>query len=133
MQRIWCQLEFSTMKMMYHVHPRCNLVRDQTAKGGGNEDAEVANGPCWDPNQPLPPAPLVRDAIPAENLRGQRRDEYQWQRAREEEQLEMHNQRANKRDRAAARNTQDPDHEEAMRDPRPVELEAMMATLSLFK
>jgi hypothetical protein len=70
-------------------------------------DAEAANGPYWNPGQPLPPALLVRDAIPAENLRGQRHDKYQRQRDREEkqlEQLEIHDQRANRRDQAAARN-----------------------------
>jgi hypothetical protein len=96
-------------------------------------DAEAAIGPYWDPGQPLPPAPLVRDAICAENLRGQRRDKYQRQPAVEEEQLEIHDQHANRRDRAAAQNARDPDHEDAMRDPRPVELEAMMATLSLSR
>jgi hypothetical protein len=96
-------------------------------------DVEAANGPYWNPGQPLYPALLVRDAIPAENLREQRRDEYQRQQAREEEQLEIHNQCANGRDRAAARNARDPDHKEAMRDPGPVELEAMMAMLSLSK
>jgi hypothetical protein len=61
-------------------------------------DAEAANGPYWDPRQPLPPAPLVWDAIPAENLRGQRRNEYQRRRAVEEEQLVNYNQLANRRD-----------------------------------
>jgi hypothetical protein len=96
-------------------------------------DAEAANGPYWLPGQPLPPAPLVRDAIPTENLSGQRGNEYQRQRVREVEQLQIHDQRANRRDRAATRNTRDPDHKAAMRDPGPVELEAMMATLSLSK
>jgi transposase InsO family protein len=70
-------------------------------------DAEAANGLYWLPGQPLPPAPLVRDAIPAEKLRGQRRGKYQRQRAREEEQLEVHDQRANRRDRAAPRNARE--------------------------
>jgi hypothetical protein len=35
-------------------------------------DAKGANGPYWDPRQPLPPAPLVRDAILAENLRSKK-------------------------------------------------------------
>jgi hypothetical protein len=51
----------------------------------------------------------------------------------EEEQLVNYNQLANRRDRAAAQNARDPDHNEAMRDPGPVELEAMMETLSLSK
>jgi hypothetical protein len=96
-------------------------------------DAEAANGPYWDPGQPLPPAPLVRDAIPAENLLGQRRNGYQRRRAVEEEQLVNYNQLANRRDRAAARNAGDPNYDKAMRDPGPMELEAMMATLSLSK
>jgi hypothetical protein len=75
-------------------------------------DAEAANGPYWDPRQPLPPVPLVRDAIPAENLPGQRRDEYQRRQAVEEEQLVNYNQLAIRHDRAAARNAQDPDHAE---------------------
>jgi hypothetical protein len=94
-------------------------------------DAEAANGPYWDPRQPLPPAPLVRDAIPAENLRGQRREEYHQCRAVKEGELVHYNQLADRRDRAAARKARDQDHDEAMKDPGPVELEAMMATLSL--
>jgi hypothetical protein len=66
-----------------------------------------------------------------ENLRGQRRDKYQQRRAVEEGELVNYNQLANRRDRAAARKARDPDHEEAVMDPGPVELEAMMATLSL--
>jgi hypothetical protein len=38
-------------------------------------DAEAANGQYWDLRQPLPPAPLVRDAVAAENLHGQRLEE----------------------------------------------------------
>jgi hypothetical protein len=94
-------------------------------------DAEVANGQNWDPGQPLPPAPLVLDAIPAENLRGQRRNEYQRRRVIEEGELVHYNQAADRRDRAAARNACDPNHDKAMMDAGPVELEAMMATLSL--
>jgi hypothetical protein len=93
-------------------------------------DAEAANGPYWDPGQPLLPAPLVRDAIPAENLRGQRRNEYQQRRAVDEGELVNYNQLAYRRDRAAARNARDPNHEEAIMDPGLVELDAMMATLS---
>jgi hypothetical protein len=55
-------------------------------------DAEAANGPYWDPRQPLPPAPLVRDVITAENLRGQRREEYQRRRAVKEGELVHYNQ-----------------------------------------
>jgi hypothetical protein len=94
-------------------------------------DAEAANGQYWDPQQPLPPPPLVRDAVPAENLRGQGRDEYQRRRAVEEGQLVHYNQAVDRRDRAAARNARDPDHDVAMMDAGPVELETMMATLSL--
>jgi hypothetical protein len=94
-------------------------------------DAEAANGQYWDPLQPLPPPPLVRDAVPAENLRGQRREEYQRRRAVEEGQLVHYNQAAHRRDRAAARNACNLDHDEAMMDAGPVELEAMMDTLSL--
>jgi hypothetical protein len=39
-------------------------------------DAKAANRQYWDLGQPLPPAPLVRDALAAENLHGQRRKEY---------------------------------------------------------
>jgi hypothetical protein len=67
-------------------------------------DAEAANGLYWRPGQPLPPDPLVRAAIPAENLCGQRRDEYQGQRVREEEHLKIHDQQANRHDQAEARN-----------------------------
>jgi hypothetical protein len=94
-------------------------------------DAKAANGQYWDPRQPLPPAPLVRDAAPAENLRGQRREEYQRCRAVEEGQLVNYNQAADRRNQAAARNARNPDHNKAMMDPGPVELEAMIATLSL--
>jgi hypothetical protein len=66
-------------------------------------DAEAANGQYLDLGQPLPPAPLVRDAVAAENLLGQRRDEYERRRVVKEGQLVQHNQAANKRERAAAR------------------------------
>jgi hypothetical protein len=94
-------------------------------------DAKAANGQYWYPRQPLPPAPLVRDAIPAKNLCGQRREEYQRRRAVKEGELVHYNQAADRHDPAAARNARDPNHDEAMMDPGPVELEAMMATLSL--
>jgi hypothetical protein len=90
-------------------------------------DAEAADGQYWDLGQPLPPAPLVRDAVAAGNLRGQRREEYERRRAVEEGQLVQHNQAANRRDRAAAREARDQDLEEIMDDPGPANLEAMMA------
>jgi hypothetical protein len=90
-------------------------------------DAEGANGQYWDLGQPLPPAPPVRDAVAAENLCGQRRDEYERRRAVEEGQLVQHNQAANRRDRAAAREARDQDREDIMDDPGPANLEAMMA------
>jgi hypothetical protein len=31
-------MQFSTMKKMLHVHPRCGLVRDQPAEGKDKED-----------------------------------------------------------------------------------------------
>jgi hypothetical protein len=69
----------------------------------------------------------VCDAVAAENLRGQRRDEYEQRRAVEEGQLVQHNQAANRRDRAAAREARDQDREDIMDDPGPANLEAMMA------
>jgi hypothetical protein len=60
-------------------------------------DAEGANEQCWDLWQPLAPAPLVRDAVAAENLHGQRREEYERCRAVEERQLVNYNQAANRR------------------------------------
>jgi hypothetical protein len=75
-------------------------------------------------------APLVRDALAAENLHGQRREEYEQRRAVKEGQLVNYNQAANRRDRAAARNARDPEREE-MQDPGPVNLEAMIATISI--
>jgi hypothetical protein len=94
-------------------------------------DAEAANGQYWDLRQPLPPAPLVRDALAAENLHGQRREEYERRRAIEEGQLVNYNQADNRRDRAAARNARDPDQEEIMQDPGPANQEAMLATISI--
>jgi hypothetical protein len=94
-------------------------------------DAEAANGQFWDLGQPLPPAPLVRDAVDAENLRGQRREEYERQRAVEEGQLVNYNQAANRRDRAAAREARDQDCQDIMDDPGPANLEAMMAAIDL--
>jgi hypothetical protein len=38
MQQIQCHKQFPTMKKMHHVHPRCGLVRDQTAKGKDREE-----------------------------------------------------------------------------------------------
>jgi hypothetical protein len=61
-------------------------------------DAKAANGQYWDLGQPLPPAPLVRDAVAGENLHGQRREEYQQRRAVEEGQLVSYNQAADRRD-----------------------------------
>jgi hypothetical protein len=91
-------------------------------------DAKAANGQYWDLGQPLLPAPLVRDAVAAENLRGQRRDEYEGRRAvKEGGQLVQHNQAANRRDRAAAREAGDQDREDIMDDTGPANLEAMMA------
>jgi hypothetical protein len=94
-------------------------------------DAKAANGQYWDLQQPLPPAPLVRDAVAAENLHGQRREEYERRRAVEEGQLVNYNQAADRRDRAAARNARVPDNDEIMQDPGPANLEAMLATISL--
>jgi hypothetical protein len=128
MQHIRCLLQFSTTKMMQHMHPRCGLVRDKLAEG---EDNKAANGHYWDLGQPLPPAPLVRDAVAAENLRGQRREEYEQRRAVEEGQLVNYNQAANRRDRAAAREAQDPGREDIMQDPGPVNLDAMIAAVDL--
>jgi hypothetical protein len=48
-----------------------------------------------------------------------------------EGELVNYNQLADVPDRAAARNAPDPNHDKAVMDPGPVELEAMMATLSL--
>jgi hypothetical protein len=52
--------------------PQMRLGQRPTGQGRRQRrlDAEAANGPYWDPGQPLPPAPLVRDDIPAEYLRG---------------------------------------------------------------
>jgi hypothetical protein len=38
MQHIQCRKQFSTMKKMLHVHPRCGLVRDQPAEGEDREE-----------------------------------------------------------------------------------------------
>jgi hypothetical protein len=38
MQHIRCLLQFSTTKMMQHMHPRCGLVRDKLAEGDDNEE-----------------------------------------------------------------------------------------------
>jgi hypothetical protein len=71
----------------------------QTPVGRGQRqrrmDAEAANGPYWDPGQPLPPAPLVGYAVPAENLRGQRCDKNQRP---EQGELVHYNQLANRSD-----------------------------------
>jgi hypothetical protein len=111
-----------------HV-PQMRLGQRPDGRGQrqGRLDAEAANGQYWDLGQPLPPAPLVRDAIAAENLRGQRRDEYEQRRAVKEGQLVQHNQAANRRDRAAAREARDQDRDDIMGDPGPANLEAMIA------
>jgi hypothetical protein len=80
-------------------------------------DAEAANGHYWDLGQPLPPAPLVRDAVAAENIHGQRREEYERRRAVKEGQLVNYKQAANRRDRAAACKARDPEGEDIMQDP----------------
>jgi hypothetical protein len=86
--------------------PQMQLGRRTAGRGQRQRrmEAEAANGLYWDPGHPLPPAPLVRDAVPAENLRGQRRVEYQRRRAVVEGELVHYNQLADRRDRAAARN-----------------------------
>jgi hypothetical protein len=58
--------------------PQMRLGRKQAGRGQRQRrmDAKAANGQYWDLGQPLPPAPLVRDALAAENLHGQRRKEY---------------------------------------------------------
>jgi hypothetical protein len=38
MQHIRCRKQFSTMKKMRHVHPRCGLVRDQPTKSEDREE-----------------------------------------------------------------------------------------------
>jgi hypothetical protein len=38
MQHIRCHLQFSTTKMMQHMHPRRGLVRDKMAEGEDNEE-----------------------------------------------------------------------------------------------
>jgi hypothetical protein len=43
MQHIRCHLQFSTTKMMQHMHPRCGLVRDKLAEGEDREE--------WTPRQ----------------------------------------------------------------------------------
>jgi hypothetical protein len=48
----------------------------------------------------------------------------------EEGQLVNYNKAADRRDQAAAQNAREPDHDEAMMDPGPENLEAMIATIS---
>jgi hypothetical protein len=38
MQHIQCHLQFSTTKMMQHMHPRCGFVRDKPAEGKDREE-----------------------------------------------------------------------------------------------
>jgi hypothetical protein len=78
--------------------PQMRLGQRQAGRGRRQRrmDAEAANGHYWDLGQPLPPAPLVCDAVAAENLRGQRREEYERRRAVEEGQLVNYNQAANR-------------------------------------
>jgi hypothetical protein len=113
--------------------PQMRLGQRQACRGQRQRrmDAEAANGQKWDLGQPLPPVPLVRDAVGAENLCGQRREEYERRRAVEEGQLVNYNQAANRRDSAAAHDARDPDREDIMQDPGPVNLEAMIAAISL--
>jgi hypothetical protein len=58
-------------------------------------------------------------------------NEHERRRAVKEGQLVNYNQAANRRDRTAARNARDPDREDIMQDPGPVNLEAMIATISI--
>jgi hypothetical protein len=113
--------------------PQMWLGQRQAGRGQRQQrmDAEAASGHYWDLGQPLPPAPLVRDAVDAENLRGQRREEYERRRAVEEGQLVNYNQAANRQDRSAAREARDPDREDIMEDPGPVNLEALIAAIDL--
>jgi hypothetical protein len=113
--------------------PQMRLGQRQACRGQRQRrmDAEAANGHYWDLGQPLPPAPLVPDTVAAENLRGQRREEYVRRRAVKEGQLVNYNQAANRQDRAAARDARDTGREDIMQDPGPVNLEAMIAAISL--
>jgi hypothetical protein len=75
--------------------PQMRLGLRQAGRGQRQRrmDAEAANGHYWDLGQPLPPAPLVHDAVAAENIRGQRQEEYERRRAVEKGQLGNYNQR----------------------------------------
>jgi hypothetical protein len=107
------------------------LFRDKLAEGEANKE--------WTPKRLMgitgilgslfPPSPLVRAAVAAENLCGQRWEEYERRRAFEEGQLVNYNQAANRQDRAAAREARDPDRGDIMEDPGPVNLEAMIAAI----
>jgi hypothetical protein len=112
--------------------PQMRLGQRQAGQGRRQRrmDAEAVNGHYWDLGQPLPPAPLVSDAVAAENLCGQRQEEYERRRAVEVGQLVNYNQAANRRDLSAAGDSRDPDREDIMQDPGPVNLEAMIATIS---
>jgi hypothetical protein len=94
-------------------------------------DAEAANGHYWVLGQLPPLAPLVCDAVAAENLRGQRREEYERRRAVKEGQLVNYNQAANRQDRAVARDARDPNWDDIMQDPGPINLDAMIAAVDL--
>jgi hypothetical protein len=113
--------------------PQMGLGQKQAGHGRRQRrmDAKAAKGQYWDLRQPLPPAPLVRNALAAENLHVQRREEYEHRRAVEEGQLVNYNQAANRGDRASARNARDLDQEDIMQDPGPANLEAMLATISI--
>jgi hypothetical protein len=133
MQHYRCHMQFSTTKMMHHVHPRCGLVRDKPDVGKDKEE--------WTPKRQTGSTGICGSLfllhhwcvmiLPPENLPGQRREEYERRRAVEEGQLVNYNQAANRQDRAAARNACDPDQDKIMQDPGPANLEAMLAPISI--
>jgi hypothetical protein len=135
MQHIRCHLQFSTTNIMLHMHHRCSLVRDKPAVGEDREE--------WTPKRLMGITGILGSLflrhhwyvmlLPQKNLHGQRREEYKQRRAVKEGQLVNYNQAANRRDRAAARNARDPDREDIMQDPGPVNHEAMIATISITK
>jgi hypothetical protein len=131
MQRIRCHMQFSTTKKMQHVHPRCGLVRDQPAKGKDNKE--------WTPKRPTGSTGICGSLsllhhwyvmlLPRKISTD--KDVKSTNDAERLKKLVNYNQAADRRDRAAALNARDPDHDKIMMDPGPANLEAIIATISL--
>jgi hypothetical protein len=130
MQHIRCHLQFSTTKMMQHMHPRCRLFRDKLAKGEDNEE--------WTPRRLMGITGILGSLflqhhwcimlLPRKIISADKDEKS----TNEEEQSKKGSKLTTTKpptDEIAP--LLDPDRENIMQDPGPVNLDAMIATVDL--